>query len=289
MLRWFSSYLGQEQTQSPQPRFLLSKCIIHHLQPPNPTTAPPTVPHSAAAPRAVPGQPLPSPGPGSRPPSGRPIHPAQAPRTLLFTSMVPRQPLPAPCRWLRFILRPDPAAASADPAARRERRERARGRRARDAVAARAPPNRHLQRDGRGSGLCTELPVRRAPHTAGPRVGLAARRAGTPLPPSGSRRQERRQRRRGRSRRYRRRSLALHHLPGELARTRAPDSGRSLGACTRPPAVSVGASVARAPPTPNEKRAPAPEAPTNQYTLGEARGRATFSKIPPISARLVWC
>lgn len=157
MLRWFSSYLGQEQTQSPQPRFLLSKCIIHHLQPPNPTTAPPTVPHSAAAPRAVPGQPLPSPGPGSRPPSGRPIHPAQAPRTLLFTSMVPRQPLPAPCRWLRFILRPDPAAASADPAARRERRERARGRRARDAVAARAPPNRHLQRDGRGSGLCTEL------------------------------------------------------------------------------------------------------------------------------------
>lgn len=288
MLRWFSSYLGQEQTQSPQPRFLLSKCIIHHLQPPNPTTAPPTVPHSAAAPRAVPGQPLPSPGPGSRPPSGRPIHPAQAPRTLLFTSMVPRQPLPAPCRWLRFILRPDPARPpQTPPPVGSAGSERAAG-----GLGTRLRPGRLLIgtcRETAAARVSAQSSVRRAPHTAGPRVGLAARRAGTPLPPSGSRRQERRQRRRGRSRRYRRRSLALHHLPGKLARTRAPDSGRSLGACTRPPAVSVGASVARAPPTPNEKRAPAPEAPTNQYTLGEARGRATFSKIPPISARLVWC
>lgn len=68
------------------------------------------------------------------------------------------------------------------------------------------------------------------------------------------------------------------------ARTRAGREGRRARA--RSPAASRKASEARAPPTPNRKRAPAPAAPTNRYTPCRARGRATFSKIPPTAARL---
>lgn len=150
-------------------------------------------------------------------------------------------------------------------------------------VAAREPPHRHLQGGGRGSGLRAELRSA-APHATRPRVGLAARRAGTRLPPSGPRRHpRRRRRRRGRSRGDRLRSLALGRLPGEPARAHPSRAGAAARARAhlQPP------SEARAPPTPNRKRAPAPAAPTNPYTPCAACGRATFSKIPPTAARLV--
>lgn len=124
---WSFSYLEQGQTRCPHPRPLLSKFITHFLLPTKPTTASPTLSSPRAAPKAGPGQPLASPRPQSVPfiptrprpqsPSSWPLRPARAPRTLLFTSMVPRQPLPAPCRWLRFILRPGPSAASSSGAA----------------------------------------------------------------------------------------------------------------------------------------------------------------------------
>lgn len=59
----------------------------------------------------------------------------------------------------------------------------------------REPPHRHLQRGGRGSSLRAELRWA-APHATRPRVGLAARPAGTRLPPSGPRRHRRRRGRR---------------------------------------------------------------------------------------------
>lgn len=63
---------------------------------------------------------------GHHPATPRPRRPAR-PRTLLFTSMVPRQPLLSPCRWPRFMLSTRPAAASSG-AGPRERGQRGRGR-----------------------------------------------------------------------------------------------------------------------------------------------------------------
>lgn len=74
--------------------------------------------------------------------------------------------------------------------------------------------------------------------------------------------------------------------PPRRARARAHPSWAGGAARARSPAASRKASEARAPPTPNRKRAPAPTAPTNRYTPCRARGRATFSKIPPTAARL---
>lgn len=155
MLRWSSTYLGQEQTQalpsspSQQVYHPLSLASKSHYR----------APHCPGRRGSSPGRRRPAPGLPQAPafPSGRSLRPGRAPRTLLFTSMVPRQPLPAPCRWLRFMLRPGPAAASSSRAAPRERGERVRGQRALDVAAAREPPHRHLQIDGCGSGLRAEV------------------------------------------------------------------------------------------------------------------------------------
>lgn len=164
--------------------------------------------------------------------------PGLAPRTLLFTSMVPRQPLLAPCRWLRFMLSAGAAAASSGRAAPQERGQLVRG----CGPGASSPAPAEGVAAARASALRSTRP---APAAPGPRVRLAARRAGTrllpslqpSLPPSGSR-GRRRPRCRGRSGGHRRRGLALGHLPREPASARAPGAGQSLGACARSPAAS---------------------------------------------------
>lgn len=283
MLHW-SSHLGQEQTQGPS--FAPFSQVYY---PPPPASKShcrtPRVAHTRAARQASLASPRPPPGPAPAPISP-PLRPAPAPRTLLFTSMVPRQPLPAPCRWLRFMLRPGPAAASSGRAAPRERKERVRGRRAGEAAAARAPPHRHLQRGGRGSGLRVEL--RSASSSRGGTEGRTGGAAGGDTTPSlrasaaaakaeeeeeGA--EQRRQAPQSRSR-----------PPPPQARARAPEPGGSRGACTRSPAAFAEGSAARAPPTPNRKRAPAPASPTNRYAPREARGRTAFSRIPPTAVRL---
>lgn len=112
------------------------------------------------------------------PATPRPRRPAR-PRTLLFTSMVPRQPLLTPCRWPRFMLSAGPAAASTG-AGPRERGQRGRGARARDSERRTAPRHRTCRGPRRAAPrratLCRLL-------RGGPRVGLAVRQAGTRVPP----------------------------------------------------------------------------------------------------------
>lgn len=233
-----------------------------------------------------PGRPRPAPGLPQAPafPSARPLRPGRAPRTLLFTSMVPRQPLPAPCRWLRFMLRPGPAAASSSLAAPRERGERVRGQRALDVAAAREPPHRHLQGNGCGSGLRGELCLAGSLRckTEGP-TGRAAGGDTTPsLRASAAPAKEEEE-----GAEHRRQELQLRaRQPLPRARARAHPTLAGGVACARSPAASLEAWATRAPSTPNRKRAPAPAAPANRYGSSSERGRATFSKIPPTSARL---
>lgn len=246
---------------SPTPPFPSQQVYYPPSPSPNPTTAPLTDPDARAAPQAVPDPSLAS----RRPllPSGRPLHPARGPRTLLFTSMVPRQPLPAPCLWLRFMLRPGPAAVSGARGESAWPKGSGRG-------CGRGSPQRHLQRGGRGSSLRAELRWA-APHAARQGVGLAARPAGTRLPPSGPWRH-----RDGEGGAETTDSLAWRSATSPASsRARAHPSWREARR-TRSPAASLKASEARAPPTPNRKRAPAPKKPTNRYTLCKARGRATF-------------
>ena len=73
-----------------------------------PTVSSPQVPPERPRRSQTPGQPLGAPGAVTAAPRPRAPPACPGPRTLLFTSMVPRQPLPAPCRWPRFILRPGP-------------------------------------------------------------------------------------------------------------------------------------------------------------------------------------
>lgn len=100
--------------------------------------------------------------------------------------MVLRQPLPAPCRWMRFMLRPGPEAASSSRAAPRERGARVFGPPALDAAAARGPSYRHLQRGGRTSDLRAELraELRSASSSHGETEGRTGRAAGGDVTPS---------------------------------------------------------------------------------------------------------
>lgn len=138
--------------RSPLP--LSTKFLFYVLGPADrpPPTSPPGQPGSTILPPRVPAR----------------------PRTLLFTSMVPRQPLLTPCRWPRFMLSAGPAAASTG-AGPRERGQRGRGARARDSERRTAPGHRTC-RGPRRATLCRLL-------RGGPRVGLAVRQAGTRVPP----------------------------------------------------------------------------------------------------------
>lgn len=272
MLPWPSGYLGQEQARAPAPDPLLpSKLITHRLPPPNPTTAPLTGPGARRLLRPPRTSPWPPAGPRCQQDGPRP---ARAPRTLLFTSMVPPQPPPAPCRWLRFMLRPSPAAASGSRAAPQERGERVRGRRALDVaaagslltgtcrgaaaarVSAQSSAGRLLTRRDRGWDWPRgqrgrdSLPQGLGGTGDGGGGGWWGERGGAEATGSAASR-----------------SAASPASP--RARTRTGREARRA----RSPAASL---KARAPPTPNRKRAPASAAPTNRYTSFKARGRATF-------------
>lgn len=159
------------------------------------------------------------------------------------------------------------------------------GRWARDSAAAQAPPHRHLQRGDRGSGLRAEL--RSAGSSRGGTEGETGGAAGGNAAPSlrasataATAKEE------GAEHRGQAPQPSSQPLPPR-ARARAPQPGGSRGTCARSPAASVDALEARAPPTPNGKRAPAPPAPTNRYTPRAARGRAASAKVPPAAVRLV--
>ena len=246
-----------------------------------PTVSSPQVPPERPRRSQTPGQPLGAPGAVTAAPRPRAPPACPGPRTLLFTSMVPRQPLPAPCRWPRFILRPGPRRPPpAGPPLGGARGECAAG-----GLGARRRRRPGLLLTGTCRGAAAARvsapgPARLAPHAAGPRVGLAARRAGTRSPPSRpQRRPRRRRRRRGRSGGDTRRSLALGRRPRARALPHL-GPGHRRGACARSPAASAEASAARAPPPPNGKRAPAPAEPTNRYPPRAARGRGLLLEKP---------
>lgn len=238
-----SPYLGQGQTQGPTllPS-LFSKFITHHLQPPNPTTAPPPPPSRARGLLFRPplASPWPRAGPDpirtAAPPSLGPahlalhLHGAQA----AAARPVPVAAVHAEAGSRSGLLqpgRPPPLGARGETlcAAGRFR--------------TRPRPGRLLTGTCRGAAAARVSAPSSAPlalHSATPRVGLATRRAGTRLPPSGPplqpRRRRRRRRRRGRSRGDRRRSPALgRHRPREPARAPPRRAGAAARAHLQPP------------------------------------------------------
>lgn len=128
------------------------------------------------SPRGSPGPPSrhPASSPGSPgPPSRRPARP----RTLLFTSMVPRQPLLAPCRWPRFMLSARPPAASSG-AGPRERGQRGRGARARGSERRSAPRHRTCRAPRSAAPAAPRRPEGRLGSAAGGDSGPSQRGSG---------------------------------------------------------------------------------------------------------------
>lgn len=209
------------------------------------------------------------------PATPRPRRPAR-PRTLLFTSMVPRQPLLTPCRWPRFMLSAGPAAASTG-AGPRERGQRGRGARARESERRTAPRHRTCRGSRRAVPAAPRRPEGRTGSAAGGDAGPSQGDSGAAAAAVT----------RGRStvpQTPQPRSLAASPAGTRAARRSCTQARlqprRHVSALT----CSLGAaSAARAPPTPNRKRAPAPAAPANRRAAcaaRAARGRASRTDSP---------
>lgn len=268
MLHWSFSYLGQEQTQGPRLSPLPSQQVYY---PPSPASKShyraSTVPGSGAAPQAAP---VPPPGPGphrtAAPPSPGPAHLALH---LHGAQAAAARPVPVAAVHAEAGLR---GGLPAGPTPGSAGRECAVG-----GLRTRQRPGGLLTGTCRGAAaarVSAQRSARLTPHTATPRVGLAKRRAGTRLSLRASAAAATAEEEAEGAEQRRQAPQPRSRPPPPRARARAPGAGGSRGACARSPAASVEDSADRAPPTPNRKRAPAPEAPANRHPSRTDLGRA---------------